>query len=253
MSGDDQFLKHLNRPWASVKQVPVLKRKETHVWRASLEASSAQLEQYWKTLSEDEKERSSRFKFEQGCDQYISGRGMLRSFLGSYLSVKPATIQFNYNAYGKPLLSKNEALQFNLSHSAGVVLYAFTLGASIGVDIELIKTNINVSKLAARFFAKKESTFIQSLPEAKQHEAFFKCWTRKESFIKAHGKGLSMPLDQFEVSIRDSDVVAIRSIEWNQAEVKEWSMRSFWVGDDKVGAVVVRSGIDEISLLESLF
>lgn len=243
---------HQNSPeWVVTNTVPTLAPKVVHVWRVNLQSDAGKILLFWKTLSGDEKVRANKFHFEALRNQYIICRGTLRKLLGQYLRQKPESIQFDYTAYGKPILRPSNFLQFNVSHSAGVGLIAFTLDASIGVDVEVIKNEINIKKLTRRFFSKNEAQYILDLAETDQHRSFFKCWTRKEAFIKGHGQGLSLPLDQFEVSISDELPVNLEAVQWDPKSASDWSLRSFNVGSDKLGAIAVEAQIEMVHLFES--
>jgi 4'-phosphopantetheinyl transferase len=96
-------------------------------------------------------------------------------------------------------------LNFNLSHSAGLALYAFARDQEVGVDVERVRFDIEHEQIAERFFSPYERSVLRSLPAEEKAETFFACWTRKEAFIKAHGEGLSLPLDQFDVSLASGE------------------------------------------------
>lgn len=245
---------HQNSPvWKAVKTTPVLIPKVVHLYQLDLQSKGEELSSFWKTLSADEQHRANQFHFEVLRNQYITCRGTLRKLLGYYLRQSPESLRFSYSEYGKPILETSSSLQFNVSHTADIGLIAFTLDADLGVDIEAIKKGIEVKKLTQRFFSKNEAQYILDLPTANQDRAFFKCWTRKEAFIKGHGQGLSLPLDQFEVSISDQIPTALRVVQWDPASVNSWSLRSFNVGSDKLGAIAVKSAIDALHYFNANF
>ncbi len=221
---------------------PVLEKQEAHLWCANLESSGLPLAQFWTYLSKEEKDRSNLFRFEKDRISYITARGTLRKLLAGYLKISPSFIQFTYSSFGKPSLAQeNQSLQFNISHSGGMGLFGFVKEAEIGVDIEQVKKEIEVAKLADRFFSKEEAKTILQLAPKDQLNSFFKCWTRKEAFIKGHGQGMSLPLDQFEVSILDGEQVALRRVAWDDHEAKEWDFVSFDVKQNFVGALTCRT------------
>jgi len=172
---------------------------EAHVWRASLDLPPAQLDALASSLSEDELARAARFKFDLHRNRYIAGRGRLRRILASYLHSDPAAIRFAYNPQGKPSLPGG-GLQFNLSHSGAEALYAVSLDVELGIDIECLNPAIEVEKIAANFFSPAEVAAILALPPLRRHVRFFDFWTRKEAYVKALGHGLSIPLNEFDVS-----------------------------------------------------
>lgn len=215
---------------------------EVHIWRASLDQPSAKLEQWRQILATDELDRANRFHFDEHRRHFIAARGMLRVILGRYLELDPAQLRFAYTAYGKPALAEpfdRYNLQFNLSHSHNVVLYALTYKRDIGIDLEYIGRKIELKEIAQRFFSPNEASQLLALPAHLHREAFFNCWTRKEAFIKAKGDGLSLPLDQFEVSLIPNEPAVLLSTHYNPADVTRWSLRTIAPGPGYAGAVVV--------------
>jgi 4'-phosphopantetheinyl transferase len=95
-------------------------------------------------------------------------------------------------------------VQFNVSHSHGMGLIAIARGRKVGCDIERIEPRFADEQIPERFFSPREVAALRALPESEQCEAFFRCWTRKEAFIKACGMGVSMALDSFDVTLGES-------------------------------------------------
>jgi 4'-phosphopantetheinyl transferase len=186
--------------------------EEVHVWRAHLEQPPEVLQRFLRTLDTDEQTRASRFHFEKHRRQFIAGRGILRSLLGRYLQVKPEEVRFAYGAYGKPTLDAAHhagALQFNASHSHELAVYAFAQDHDVGIDVEYMKEDFATQEIAERFFSKYEVQVLSTLPREEQAAGFFRCWTRKEAYIKAIGTGLSHPLDQFDVTLAPDEPAAL--------------------------------------------
>lgn len=197
----------------------MLQNNEIHVWRACLNDVSS-IAFYQKLLSADELERADRFYFANGRNQFISARGILRMLISYYLKIQPTLIQFEYNEYGKPAISKlqnKNSLQFNLSHSRDTVIYAFGLQEPIGIDIEYHDENIAALDIADRFFTSSEAEQLRLLESNKQKQFFYDTWTAKEAFTKGLGKGLSLDFDKFEISILSGEV-----IQYNCIEIFSW-------------------------------
>jgi 4'-phosphopantetheinyl transferase len=144
-------------------------------------------------LTPDELERAARFRFDRDRNRYIVCRGTLRELLG-------VTGRFVYGPYGKPRLEGSE-IRFNVSHSHGLGMIAIAQGREVGCDIERIEQKFADEQIPERFFSPAEVAALRALPEPEQCEAFFRCWTRKEAFIKACGMGVSLPLDSFDVTL----------------------------------------------------
>jgi 4'-phosphopantetheinyl transferase len=123
--------------------------------------------------------------------------------LGRYLATPPGHIRFVYSAFGKPDLSPDfgSRLTFNLSHSAGLALIAIAAGSSVGVDLEYLRAQSEYAEVARRFFSAAEVGQLNALPSDLYAEAFFRCWTKKEAYVKACGLGLALPLDSFSVPL----------------------------------------------------
>ena len=245
-------LAHINdwrSQWPLASQAPPLLAGRVLIWKADLNISAGQYHSYYSTLSKDEKERASRFRFEEDRIHFVAARGILRQVLAQYLDCSASEIIFEYNAYGKPHLPAGHDIEFNLSHSGGVALLAFSVNQAIGVDLEVINPTIEIAKLAQRFFSKNEADTLLKQPEEKQARLFFNCWTRKEAFIKGHGEGLSLALDQFEVSLLDSEVPKLKATRWDMDEAKEWELYSLKPDIKKTAAVAIKGEVKEIQLL----
>ena len=126
----------------------------------------------------------------------------------------PECLSFCYGSHGKPALvweSGGDAIRFNISHSDGVALYAVTRGREVGIDLELVRRGLEIEEIAERFFSRLEIATLRALPTPLRRYAFFLCWTRKEAYIKARGEGLSLPLDQFDVSLIPGEPATLMS------------------------------------------
>jgi 4'-phosphopantetheinyl transferase len=226
--------------WPSPPENPPLVTGETHVWSASLLQPASRLQTLRQTLTPDEQARADRFYFDEHRHRFIAARGILRALLGRYLALKPETIRFAYNDYGKPSLAVPEAssLRFNVSHSGDMALYAVTHTQQIGVDIELLREVSDIQQIVQRFFSPQEQAEWLRLPVGQQTTGFFNCWTRKEAYIKARGQGLSLPLEQFDVSLtpnRPARLLADRHYQ----DIANWSLESLEPAPGYVGALVV--------------
>ena len=216
---------------------------EVHVWLAKLDdyaADSLKL-----LLAEDELSRANRFHFDTDRNHFIVARGWLRKLLAAYLGIDAGELRFSYAEKGKPALeaSHQSSINFNLAHSHGMAIYAFSRGREVGVDLEFIRADLADEKIAERFFSPREIDVLGKLAPELRKQAFFDCWTRKEAYIKARGEGLSMPLDEFDVSLRPGEAAALLRNHKEPAEVTRWSMQSVAVPAGYVAALVA-SGHD---------
>ena len=206
-----------------------------HVWKIELDQPT---EEFRALLSPDERERAARFRVERGADRYTVGRGALRILLGRYTDAPPASLVFQYNGFGKPELA-GSGVCFNLSHSHEIALLAVARGRPVGVDVERIREEVMIDRIADRFFAPAEAQAIAALPYGQQTRAFFNCWTRKEAWIKARGEGLSIPLNSFEVTLRPGEPARLVATRPDEEEASRWILRDLECGPDYVGALAV--------------
>ncbi len=215
-----------------------------HVWSASLEIKKKDIPVFRHLLTPDEKERAARFCFEKDQVNFITGRAILRTLLGRYTNQSPADVKFTYNSYGKPLLKKqvqSPPLNFNLSHSGGKVLYAFSRGIPLGIDLEKMKPDIDFAAIAPRFFSPGEVSSLFSLKKADRAEAFYAGWTRKEAFIKAMEMGLSLELDKFDVSLRPGEPARLIRTRFKNQNTRNWSLYDLKVSPGFKACLAVKS------------
>lgn len=146
-------------------------------------------------LDRNERERAARFRLDADRERFVVGRGLLRETLARHLQVAPSDLAFAYNRWGKPALAECPSVAFSITHAFDVVALACTVGRQVGIDVERIDRAIDVLALAERFFTAAEAAHLRGLEEPHRSAAFFRDWTRKEAFVKAHGEGLGRPLE----------------------------------------------------------
>jgi 4'-phosphopantetheinyl transferase len=172
------------------------------IHRVQLTGSSAA------ALSAEELERASRYRVKQAALAFVAVRSALRRVLGERLGIAPADVRLGVGEYGRPLVAGGR-ISFNVSHSGAVGLIAVADGERrLGVDVEAVRPETQIRPLAARFLHAAEAAAIGD-----RHEAFFRCWTRKEAVVKALGRGLSHPLDSFMVDVDADGPVAVEGID----------------------------------------
>jgi len=210
-----------------------------HLWRRVLHASAAELNSCYALLSKEEKERALRFRRERPRRDFVLTRGTLRWLLARYLSTAAQDLSLHNTRNGKPFLEGENDLCFNVSHTDGLALLAFAKRRAIGVDVENMGRETEVEQLAERFFSPTERRALRQLSGEKLKEAFFRCWTRKEAYIKAKGDGLALPLDQFDVSIAAGDRDALLATRPDPAESARWTISDVFLGPGYAAAVAV--------------
>lgn len=244
--------------WPTSLNVPDLNMLgEVHVWCAHLaNKSDSEIKYYWDVLDVLEQHRALRFVQKHHQTRFIISHGILRKLLARYLQADAPSITFQENLYGKPEVAKQKksshglAIQFNISHSNDLALFAFTLEKQIGVDVEFMEKKLEFADIARKFFTANETKNILACEKKeRQKQAFFNCWTRKEAFLKAIGKGLSFALDRVEVAVDDvGDVAENRavSIEVKDAQYgnKKWSLYALDPAASYAAALVIEGGVD---------
>jgi 4'-phosphopantetheinyl transferase len=229
-------------PWRSPPETLVLGCDEVHIWRATLDQTPSQIQSFLHNLAADEQARAERFYFDKDREHFIVARGVLRAILGGYLNRAPKCLSFCCSSNGKPALageSDGDAIRFSVSHSHGVALYAVTRGREVGIDIERIRFDLAVVEIAERFFSQREVAMLRTLLTEAQRQAFFRCWTRKEAYIKARGEGLSLPLDQFDVSLAPGEPAAVLGTQRDPSEASRWSLHELAPGPGYEAAIAV--------------
>lgn len=207
-----------------------IQSSDIHVWRIDIQGAAQYLYRLKKLLSLDEIKKAEAYKFQDNIISYIVVRGTLRKILANYLEMDADKIEFSYTGFGKPYLFSSIqscSLNFNISHSEGFALFIIAKNREVGIDIERIRMIDDYEKIAEQFFAPNEYFELISIPSYQRLNAFYKCWTRKEAFIKANGKGLSYSLKDFEVKLDANGTVELRSIKGNAELARDWSLKSF--------------------------
>jgi 4'-phosphopantetheinyl transferase len=195
------------------------------------------------TLSTDEQARAQRLCFARDQWRFVVGRGLLRTILGRYFLVDPHAVQFCYGANGKPALAAtrdDEAWQFNVAHSHGLVLVGVTRRRQIGVDIERVRAVASMMEIAQRICSPRERAILVACPPNEKHAAFFRCWTGKEAYVKAVGDGLVQPLHQIEIVwAADGPRIRVHPDEHPQPTIG-WSLQELDAAPGYMAAVVAQ-------------
>lgn len=239
----------------------ILGHDEVHVWQVDLVAWEKAAGSLLELLDAQERERAARFKFAAPRNQFVISRAALRRALGCYLGLDARQVRFRTAANGKPELAANpdepmserqsehlfssdlscSDLRFNLSHTEGVTVFAIARDRQVGIDVERIRADTNALELAERFFSPPEVQWLREQPAAEQIPAFFTCWTGKEAYIKAHGKGLSLSLSSFGVlpveTVGGSELQL--KVYDDPEEARRWSMRKLEPGPGLRAALAV--------------
>jgi 4'-phosphopantetheinyl transferase len=203
-------------------------KDEIHLWRIRTDVENSVLARLGETLSSDEKKRAESFILAKARHDFTVRRAALREILGFYLAVLPARIGYLYNRFGKPEIMDNKndfSLKFSVSQTRGEAFCAVAFGREIGVDAESLDRGAANSGIVDSFFTEGEREELRGLSGERQNTAFYRCWTRKESFVKALGEGLSRSLQSFRVS---TGAETISRVEFNEKPARGiWNILTF--------------------------
>lgn len=210
------------------------------VWRIPLAPSAAPTAEELATLSDAERERAARFRFDRDRSRWLLAHIAARAIIGAELGVAPAEIRYAFGPTGKPSLAwpEHTGVEFNLSDSGDLALLAICRDAPVGVDVEFVKPMPDLAAIATSHFAAEERAELLALPEAEQLGAFYRIWTRKEAYIKAVGTGLSHGLDRFAVSVGPASPRFVH-LDGDTARAARWSLCNVPTFGPYLGALAV--------------
>ena len=198
-------------------------RGTIHVWRGSLDQEPEVHRRLDALLSDDERERAGRFRFDRDRARYVVGRGLLRLLLGRYVDVDAAELRFVYGRHGSPR-SLGGGPHFNLAHSGATALYAFSSAhssASMWSSCDPTSPTTGSRSASSR---PCEVETLRALRNEDRAQAFLTCWTRKEAFLKARGDGLMLALDSFDVTLAPGEPAALLRTGWSPRERSRWKL-----------------------------
>jgi|TARA_B100002003_G_scaffold66887_1_gene62248 4'-phosphopantetheinyl transferase len=192
-----------------------LPESHAHLWWARPErfTDPAELARYRGMLTDDERMKTDRFRFERDRHTCLITRVLVRTTLSRYCDVLPEQWRFRANDHGRPeILEPASPLRFNLSHTNGLVVCVVSHDREVGVDVESLERMGHWLDLAERYFAPREAAALRRLAAEQQPARFLEYWTLKESYIKARGLGLAIPLADFSFDLPagSPDDIAIR-------------------------------------------
>ena len=214
----------IDKEWLPAPDDLELPVGEIHAWIARLDHDDDRALDGEPTsdLSDDEIRRAARFKFDRDRDCYIRAHAVLRRLLGRYLGLAPREVRIVPSSTGKPHLVDDSALTFNLSHTKTFALFGFSRQGLIGVDVEYVRSSVDILSLAERFFTASESTLIANTNAHDRLRYFFTAWVRKEAVVKAVGRGLSIPLSAVDVA--PGDPATLRTARLEEDPPSEWQV-----------------------------
>jgi 4'-phosphopantetheinyl transferase len=216
---------------------------DVHVWLCHYESirDPILLKTYTELLSAEELLQQRRFYFERDRHRYLVTRALVRTVLSKYAPVAPRQWRFTNNSFGRPEVANTEEfareVMFNLSHTQGLIALGVARGRTVGVDVENVSEQTADLEMAERFFAPAEVAALRALPTQEQNKRFFEYWTLKESYMKARGMGLSIPLDRFAFQIEDRTQIQLTIDSSLEDQPERWTFWRFSLQQTYLAAV----------------
>ncbi|MSU51938.1 MAG: 4'-phosphopantetheinyl transferase superfamily protein [Opitutaceae bacterium] len=216
------------------------------LWCA-LRCSEEQLAAKHSLLTSHERARAARFRRDADRAAYIIMRATLRERLAGWLGVTAMEVPLTEAAQGKPVLAMREPRwEFNVSHSGEAGLIAFAWDRAVGVDVEAHRANFDSPELGRSYFSSGECAALGRAPASERLRWFFTLWTRKEAFLKATGRGLSFPLDQFSVTAPPDEPPRLIEIEGETDSERYWRLWNIDVGPGFSATLAAAVSGDEV-------
>ncbi len=197
---------------------------DVDVWVLVLDRPRGETQREWSILCADEQARATRLRFARDRSRFVLSRAGLREVLAGYLDRSAPTIEFELGPFGKPSIVEAGMIRFSLSRSGGRALVAVASGREVGVDLEVIRSGPADDLAESRMLSPTERAAIAALPAERRRAAFFACWTRKEAYLKANGRGLSIPLETFSVSVKPGEQDIELLVPGDPLEERHWQL-----------------------------
>ena len=212
---------------------------KTHIdiyYASSVLSFSPGLSGYLAVLDKDELATAKRFKFPEIRERYIISHGILRQLLAERVNESPADLRIDKAEFGKPFLPDHPELSFNMSHSGDILAIAISSQCQLGIDIECYKARDTWEGLVKKCFASEETVFWYSLDNTERSRAFYQFWVKKEAFVKAVGKGITLGLNQCVVN--PDDLSSFLRVPEPAGLADKWQIYPLGLSENEFGAVV---------------
>lgn len=217
-----------------------LPRSEVHLWCCRTDLGDIDAAERRSVLSAPERVRADRYRVAEAGIAFVAARSWLRRVLAAYTLIPPTRLRFGETPSGKPFLADQNTdrpVAFNLSHSGDLAIVAVTAGMTVGIDIERIRPV--PPDAAAGCLTTGEATALAALAPALREEAFIRCWTRKEAYLKATGAGLNTSPSSFAVSL-DPLAARILAVGSDAEEAAHWQLADLRPAPGYCGALAAR-------------
>ena len=218
--------------------------QKVHLWHYRLDLDAEREAALARVLDDAESDRVSRYRFGKHRRRFVAGRGALRMILAQYAGCEPEALRFEHGVHGKPYIGwPNSAcdIRFSASNSHGLGAVAVTWRNELGLDLEQVRPNCDHDLIASREFSPEESDWLCRLPEAKRLVAFYQLWTCKEAYLKGKGVGLTVPLNDFAISLSQETPRLVWS-NINDSDPERWSLQPLSIEPGFVACLAMEGG-----------
>jgi 4'-phosphopantetheinyl transferase len=195
-------------------------------------------------ITDQEHVDSQAYFFRRDRHRSMRSRAVLRQLLGSYLGLDPSHVALTRGVHGKPMVmaeGRGQPLFFNLAHSQGLMLVAIAPDHPVGIDLEAVKPDRDLSAIARRFFTSRECAHWMAVSAPERSRAFMVLWTRKEAALKAAGLGLAGGLEQLEVSADFRRPASLIRAPLEMLPVTRWKLLDLVPADGYHGCLCIES------------
>jgi len=217
--------------------------KPVQIFQIRLDQTEAEVFAYRQWLSLAEQERAAKFLSANKTREFTITRGTLKMILAEILDEDISQVSITHEKNGRPCLASNKYdTRFSVSHSCDRAMIAVTRGREIGIDLEKIRADIDHDKLSRRYFSPAEYAALQLCDESTRLRAFFAVWTRKEAIVKAHGKGIALGLNQFDVSVDPDQPPRLLTTRWQYTDMPDWTLLNLDAAPEYFASMAVSGG-----------
>jgi 4'-phosphopantetheinyl transferase len=223
---------------------------EVQVWSIRWEKALADLADLERLVGEAEITRAEAYRRADDRHRFLVGRAVLRILLADHLDRSPREVPVVILESGKPCLhpaENSDELQFNVSHSGKWILLVLARARQVGIDVEHIRT-LELEPMVERCCSPRERDVFRGLADADRQAALFRCWVRKEAYMKGLGQGLRIPLDEIEVTFAPGEPARIERRWSGDTSQQGWNLRELQVDPEYAAAVAVEGSVDRLSL-----
>ena len=221
--------------------------REAHLWYLRPENVSHRDFRRCETwLTADERRVVETFQTTGDRRDRLCTKALTRSMLSAYTGVAPGAWRFGIDHHGKPIVQSPLAfrhIRFSVSHTRGLIACLLSTGRAVGVDVEAVDRPIGWLNIGTRSFTATEMSALQRRSPREQQMRFFELWTLKESYAKARGLGLRIPLDGTSFALDVDRRVSVSFSRSVSDDSRRWSFALDTTGTHVMAAAIAEPDV----------